>query len=130
MQSCGSGDRIEKLKTDFESLLLERGLTFDQFEANGRMIPSSYGFSPDHIGVLSSIEEHYNANWVQFFVGGSTVEYSPSIQPGYIDIKLSNPTSRNSLLLHIGENYARNNSGSNRPLSTIYQNFYIRIKIR
>ena len=122
------GDRMEKLKTDFENQLVNNNLTFNQFVSNGTTITSGYGFSPDHIGVISSIEEHYNANWVQFFVGGSAVEYRPSSQPGYIDIKLTNPTSRSSLLLHVGDDYDRNISG-NIPLSTIKQCFYITIKI-
>ncbi|WP_298779567.1 hypothetical protein [uncultured Polaribacter sp.] len=122
------GDRKAKIKADFESVLIKESLTFNQFVANGTFLESSYKFSPDHAGVLESFEEHKNANWVQFFVGGSSIEYRPSSQSGYINVKLINPTSRHSLLLHIGDNYNRH-SQETVPLSTITQYFYIKIKI-
>jgi hypothetical protein len=122
------GDRKDKIKVDFENILTKNNLTFNQFVANGNMLPSSYKFSPDHAGVLESFEEHKNANWVQFFVGGSRVEYRASSQNGYIDVKLINPTSRKSLLLHIGDNYDRHPQET-IPLSTIEQYFYIKLKI-
>lgn len=62
-------------------------------------------------------------------MGGTSIEYKPSNQVGYIDVKLTNPTSRNSLLLHKGDNYDRSIYG-NIPLSTIRQYYYIRIKVR
>ena len=122
------GDRIAKIKADFENVLIKEDLTFNQFVTNGTFLESSYKFSPDHAGVLDSFEEHKNANWVQFFVGGSSVEYRPSSQSGYIDVKLINPTSRHSLLLHIGDNYDRHPQET-IPLSTITLHFYIKIKI-
>jgi hypothetical protein len=123
------GDRKDKIKSDFVSVLANNNLTFNQFVTQGNMLPSSYKFSPDHAGVLDSFEEHRNANWVQFFVGGSSVQYRPSSQIGYIDVLLINPTSRKSLLLHIGDNYDRHPQET-IPLSTIKQYFYITIKIR
>ena len=123
------GDRKAKIKADFEKILIAKNLTFEQFVSNGKELGSSYKFSPDHAGVLESFEEHKKANWVQFFVGGTSIEYRPSSQIGYIDVKLINPTSRNSLLLHIGKNYDRNPQET-VPLSTIEQSFYIKIKIK
>ena len=123
------GDRIEQIKSDFEVQLNERGLTFNQFVANGTIIPGRNAFSPDHTNVVHSIQQHANANWVQFFVGGTRIEYTPSSLAGYIDLKMINPTSRYSLLLHQADEYKRINHG-NIPLSTIEQHFFIRIKVR
>jgi len=123
------GDRIANIKADFETQLIVNNLSFDQFVANGAKIEGSHNFSPGHTSIINSINEHVNANWVQFFVGGTSAEYKPSNVAGYIDVILTNPTSRNSLLLHIGDNYSREDFGST-PLSTIEQHFYIRIKVR
>mgnify|MGYP003670810909 CR=1 FL=1 len=124
-----AGDRINQIKADFEAELIDNALTFDQFEANGNMMEGNNGFSPDHTDVITSFNQHINANWVQFFVGGTRIEYRPTNQPGYIDVKVINPTSRKSVLLHQVESYDRDDFG-NIPLSTIEQHFFIRIQVR
>ncbi|WP_299110205.1 hypothetical protein, partial [uncultured Tenacibaculum sp.] len=126
-----AGDRINQIKQDFEDKLGKRGLTFNQFVLNNTMIRGGNAFSPDHAGVINSISQHINANLVQFFVGGTRIEYRPSSLTGYIDVIIINPTSRYSLLLHsnLVHNYDRTIHGS-IPLSTIEQYFYIRIKVR
>lgn len=123
------GDRIDQIKSDFEFQLNERRLTFNQFVANGTVIIGGNAFSPDHTNVVHSIQQHVNANWVQFFVGGTRIEYRPSSLAGHIDLKIINPTSRKSLLLHQGDNYKRADYGS-VPLSTIEQHFFITIRVR
>ena len=122
-------ERVANIKSNFEQDLLINNLTFDQFVANGNVVESSYNFSPDHAGLINSLEEHLNANLVQFFVGGSKVEYTPSDREGYIRVLLKNPTSRNSLLLHAARDYERPIVGG-IPLSTIWQEFYIHIKVK
>lgn len=124
-----AGDRINEIKTNFETKLISRGLTFNQFVTNNKMIEGNNPFSPDHTSAIESFQAHKKANWVQFFVGGVRIEYRPTNQQGYIDVKIINPTSRNSLLLHVGESYPRWKYGS-ISLSSIKQHFYIRIKVR
>ena len=124
-----AGDRIDEIKTNFEKVLNEKNLTFNQFLVNGNMIEGNNSFSPGHTSVVDSFNKHMKANQVQFFVGGSSIEFTPSTQTGYINVKLSNPTSRYSLLLHSAKSYARTRYGS-VALSTINQHFYISIKVR
>lgn len=66
---------------------------------------------------------------MQIFIRGNSAEYNPSNEAGWIEIVLSNETSRNSLLLHQGNNYKRDGSGNNKPLSTIIQRFHFKLKI-
>jgi len=126
-----AGQVSEDIKADFLKIINKRNLSFEKFSNEGISIPSSYGFSPGHTTFLDSFSKHIKANDVQFFIGGSNLEYFPAIETGYINVVLSNSTSRNSLLLHIGDNYARDgsNSGINRPLSTIKQVFWFKLKI-
>jgi len=126
-----SGNVISDIKADFNNVLNKEGITFDQFKARNKPLGGGYAFSPDHTGVLDSFNKHINANWVQFFVGGTSTKYYPSNEPGWIIVEMTNPTSRNSLLLHIGDEYKRDgtNSGDNKPLSTINQIFRFKLKI-
>lgn len=126
-----AGDRINEIKANFENRLNHYQLTFNQFVTNGNMIPGNNTFSPGHTSNLDSFNKHVKANWVQFFVGGSRIEFKPTSQAGYIDVKVINPTSRNSFLFHIDKigNYFRTTLG-NYPLTNIEQHFYIRIKVR
>lgn len=62
-------------------------------------------------------------------MGGASAKYSPSSDYEWIIVELKNGTSRNSLLLHRGENYIRDGSGINLPLSTIWQTFRFKLKI-
>lgn len=124
-----AGDRINQIKSNFEDVLVARQLTFNQFVANGNMVSGENAFSPDHTDVITSFNQHVNANWVQFFIGGTSIEYRPTNQAGYIDVIVSNPTSRNSLMFHLADDYDRPTYG-NIPLSTIEQVFRIRIQVR
>lgn len=123
-----AGDRIQQIKDDFQGQLAVEQITFDEFVMNNQVIVGGNAFSPDHTSLTESFNQHVNANWVQFFVGGTRIEYKPSNMYGYIDVKIINPTSRSSLILHLAEDYDRLEVGPVR-LSTIEQNFYITIKI-
>lgn len=127
-QQMLAGNVANDIKSDFNNELLEENLTLEQFVANGEPLTSSYTFSPDHTGVTDSFNKHINANWVQFFVGGTSTTYYPSDEQGWIIVKMRNPTSRHSLLLHIGADYDREDYG-NIPLSTIEQVFKFKLKV-
>ena len=128
-QQMLSGNLPDDVKTDFENKLIEDNLTYEQFVLNGNGIDGGYSFSPDHTGVIDSFNKHINANWVQFFIGGTSNTYYPSNEQGWIIVEMRNPTSRNSLLLHVGESYDRK-VYSNIPLSTIEQVFRFKLKIK
>ncbi len=125
-----AGNVINDIKADFNEKIAKKGLTFDQFVANGIKEDGNYSFSPDHTWVVDSFNKHVNANWVQFFIGGANTKYYPSSDTGFIIVELTNSTSRNSLLLHVGNEYKRDGTGFNRPLSTIKQTFKFKLKIQ
>ncbi len=129
-QQMLAGNVSNDIKVDFEAQLKDENLTFNQFVANGESLDGGYSFSPDHTGVVDSFNKHINANWVQFFTGGTKTTYYPSNEPGWIIVEMRNPTSRYSLLLHIGDEYKRDGSGNNKPLSTIEQVFKFKLKVR
>ena len=79
-------------------------------------------------GALSSVDKLLTSNLTQFFVGGASVSVTPSTKNGYADIVITNPTSRSSLLLHLADNYKRNNKG-NVPLTSITQKIHFELKI-
>jgi hypothetical protein len=128
-QQMIAGNVLNDVKNDFIAKLVEKGLSYSTFVAQGNMMQGGYSFSPDHTTVSDSFNKHVNANWVQFFIGGVSAEYRPSNEAGWIDVILSNGTSRKSLLLHKGNNYDRNGSGNNKPLSTISQYFHFKLKV-
>ncbi len=66
---------------------------------------------------LESLRKHADSNPVQFFVGGAIA--NAQIKNNNLIIQIYNKTSRNSLLIHVGNNYDRKDG--NRPLSTIKQ---------
>ena len=125
-----AGNVQNDIKADFLKVINNKGITFDQFIANGALEGGSYRFSPDHTGIVDSFNKHVNANWVQFFIGGASTKYSPSADPGFIIVELTNNTSRKSLLLHVGNNYERDGTGVNKGLSTIKQIFRFKLKIQ
>ncbi|MGH2667488.1 RHS repeat domain-containing protein, partial [Flavobacterium sp.] len=103
-------------------------MSYSEFKKGGM----KYGleFSPDHAGLLDSVEKHVDSNLPQFFVGGANVVVTASDNPNKVNVTISNPTSRSSLLLHIGENYPRNEGNNNeKPLSTIQQQFTFEMEI-
>ncbi|WP_064966658.1 hypothetical protein [Tenacibaculum ovolyticum] len=126
-----AGNAPNDIKIDFYKTLSKEGISsYDEFILKGKEVNGRYAFSPDHTGVVDSFNKHKNANWVHFVAGTSTVYY-PSNDPGWIIVEMRNPTSRNSLLLHQGENYNRNGLGtSNLPLSTIWQIFKFKLKVK
>jgi len=128
-QKLVEGDRLTAIKNDFFSRLTEANLSYEQFVSNGNTIDGGYAFSPDHTTIVGSINAHINANLVQFFIGGTSNKYSPTNQPGWIKVTITNETSRYSFLSHQGSNYPRDGSGNNRPLSTIKQEFTFLLKI-
>lgn len=129
-QQMLAGNVPNDIKADFFERLDKEGITYNQFLNRVNPLSGGYSFSPDHTGVIDSFNKHINANWVQFFIGGASAKYSPSSDPDWIIVELSNGTSRNSLLLHIGENYDRDGSGNNKPISTIKQHFKFKLKVR
>lgn len=72
-----------------------------------------------------------NSNLSQFFVGGANVAVSATDDANWVNVSISNPTSRESLMLHAGENYPRDrkDGGTEKPLSTIKQTFTFKMKI-
>lgn len=124
-----SGERETNIKNNFLNKLTELNLTYDQFISNGKAILSGYAFSPDHTSVKESINEHKNANLLQFFIGGSINYYVLAEHYGWIKVIVENNTSRNSLLLHQASNYERSETTNNKPLSTIKQRLIFLIKI-
>lgn len=129
-QQMLSGNVPDDVKSDFEKELDEENLSYDQFVANGNELFGGYAFSPDHTGITDSFNKHINANWVQFYIGGTSTKYYPSNEEGWIIVEMKNSTSRNSLLLHIGDDYERNGTAVNKPLSTIKQTFKFKLKVR
>jgi len=129
-QQMLAGNVPNDIKADFLKKMEDEGLSFNQFLLRTDPLPGGYSFSPDHTGVIDSFSKHINANWVQFFIGGASAKYFPSTDPGWIIVELSNGTSRNSLLLHVGNEYKRDGTGINRPLSTIKQVFRFKLKIQ
>lgn len=129
-QQMLSGNVPSDIKSDFLQVLLEKKLTFENFVLQGNSINGGYAFSPDHTDIKDSFNKHLNANWVQFFIGGANTKYFPSNESGWVIVEMSNYTSRNSLLIHKGENYLRDGSGINKPLSTIKQTFRFKLKIK
>ena len=129
-QQMLAGNVPRDIKNDFFTRLSREGLTFEQFVSNDRTIPGGYSFSPDHTTIEDSFNKHKNANWVQFFIGGASAKYSPNNQEGWITVELSNGTSRSSLMARLADDYPRDGSGNNRPLSTIKQIFKFRLKVR
>ncbi|MDG2194103.1 MAG: hypothetical protein P8K77_04495 [Polaribacter sp.] len=129
-QQMLAGNVPNDIKADFLKKLKDEGLSFNQFLLRTDPLLGGYSFSPDHTGVIDSFSKHVNANWVQFFIGGASAKYYPSTDPGWIIVELSNGTSRNSLLLHVGNEYKRDGTGVNKPLSTIKQVFRFKLKIQ
>ncbi|TGD56835.1 RHS repeat domain-containing protein [Flavobacterium humi] len=103
-------------------------MSYSQFKSEGMR----YGleFSPDHAGFLESAEKHIDSNLPQFFVGGANVLITASDKPNKVNVTISNPTSRSSLLLHIGDNYPRSEEKNyEKPLSTIQQQFTFEMEV-
>ncbi|UGU15407.1 hypothetical protein LS482_17205 [Sinomicrobium kalidii] len=129
-QQMLAGQVPTDIKNDFFRQLSKKGLTLEEFIKQGNAISGGYAFSPDHTSVQDSFNKHINANWVQFFIGGASVKYSPSSEKGWINVEMKNATSRSSLILHMAENYNRTGNGKNRPLSTIRQTFKFKLKVK
>lgn len=125
-----AGNVPRDIKSNFFESLEEEGLTYEGFIQNGNTINGGYAFSPDHTTIKDSFNKHKNANWVQFFIGGASTKYSPSNEENWIIVEMSNGTSRSSLMARLAEDYPRDGSGNNRPLSTIKQKFVFKLKVR
>jgi RHS repeat-associated protein len=89
---------------DIQDLLT--GLKFEDVIENAPL-RGSISFSPnsDPNSWGSSFSRHLESNSAQFFIGGAIFEINPSGIPGTVDVTISNTTSRNSLLFHVGDNY-------------------------
>ena len=115
------GRVAKEVATDFVKKAGE--MTFSEFKREGMRFGLS--FSPDQTGLLESIQKHVDSNVAQFFVGGANVFITLSDKKDKVYVSISNPTSRSSLLLHVGENYERSEKyhGREKALSTINQKF-------
>lgn len=122
------GRVLPEVFSDFYAKINEFNLSYIDFKNRTAPLNASLGFSPDHISITESVNKHLNSNLVQFFIGGAVSHYMPSNEDGWVEVNITNATSRSSLFLHIADNYARNGS-VNQPLSTTQQNFKFKIKI-
>ena len=123
------GRVLKEIFDDFYVKVNELALSYLNFKNRTNPIITGLEFSPDHTSITESINKHINSNLVQFFIGGAVIRYMPASEDGWVEVSVTNYTSRKSLLLHVGENYSRSATQPNRPLSTIQQNFKFNIKI-
>ena len=121
------GRVLSEVSSDFANAIKSK--TYSEFQKEG----AKFGleFSPDHVGLQESVEKHMDSNLSQFFVGGANVSVSATKDANWVNVSITNSTSRNSLMLHQGENYPRDgkDEGTEKPLSTIKQTFTFRMKI-
>jgi RHS repeat-associated protein len=121
------GRVLSEVSSDFSEKM--QGMTASEFSKAG----TSFGleFSPDHAGLQESVEKHMDSNLPQFFVGGANVSVSATDDANWVNVSITNPTSRNSLMLHQGGSYPRDgkDGGKEKPLSTITQTFTFKMKI-
>ena len=121
------GRVIQDVKNEFTKKMEQQ--TYSQFSKNG--VRFGLNFSPDQTGLIESIDKHLNSNLPQFFVGGANVLVTATDDPNWVNVSITNSTSRNSLMLHQAGNYERsgNEDGKEQPLSTITQTFTFRMRI-
>lgn len=121
------GRVLTEVQTDLYDKI--QNMTYSEFKKEG----AKFGleFSPDHAGLQESIEKHLDSNLPQFFIGGANVSVSATDDENWVSVSITNYTTRNSLMLHIGGNYQRDgkDEGAEKPLSTISQTFTFRMKI-
>jgi RHS repeat-associated protein len=121
------GRVLGEVQNDFVNAI--QGKTYEQFKKDG----AKFGleFSPDHAGLQESVEKHMDSNLPQFFVGGANVSVTATDDENWVNVTITNYTTRNSLMLHQGENYKRDgkDGGTEKPLSTISQTFTFKMKI-
>jgi hypothetical protein len=104
-------------------------MTYTEFKREG--VQTSLEFSPDQASLFESMWKHINSNLPQFFVPKAIVTITATDDKDWVNVSITNPTSRNSLLLHVGDNYNRdsNDNLSEKPLSTVTQTYNFRLKI-
>ncbi|CAN5271199.1 hypothetical protein BH09BAC3_BH09BAC3_35180 [soil metagenome] len=121
------GRVLTEVQSDFAGKMSE--MTASEFAKDGTIF--GLEFSPDHAGLQESVEKHMDSNLPQFFVGGANVSVSATGDANWVNVSITNPTSRGSLMLHQGENYPRDgkDGGTEKPLSTISQTFTFKMKI-
>jgi hypothetical protein len=95
------------------------GITYDDLLERERQgkgpIKGSIGFSPSsETGPLKSIERHMSSNQGQFFMGGALFSISPLNEKGKLLVEVTNYTSRNSVSLHILDNYDSGGLGTTK----------------
>jgi hypothetical protein len=118
------GRIIEEIYNDFYNIMSNR--SFEDFEKN--CVKINLEFSPDQTDFWKSIEKHFDSNLPQFFIGGSTAFISTTDKEGSVLVEITNKTSRNSLMLHMVNNYDRVD-GKIIPLSTITQKIIFNLSI-
>ncbi|MFN3405845.1 MAG: hypothetical protein ACK40G_17245 [Cytophagaceae bacterium] len=121
------GRVLTEVQTDLYDKIQD--MTYSEFKKEGARF--GLEFSPDHAGWMESLEKHLDSNLPQFFIGGANVSVSATDDENWVSVSITNYTSRNSLMLHIGGNYERDgkDEGTEKPLSTISQTFTFRLKI-
>lgn len=83
-----------------------------------------YSFSPDATDISDSYDKHVNSTQASFFLGGWTGKASPIFNDDgsvTLTVTVYNETSRNFLMLHLAENYTREDNKGSTPLGTISQ---------
>lgn len=109
--------------------ILNDPYTYQQHLSSGQPYKFGLAFSPDDTKTVGeSVEKHFNSNLAQFFIGGAKVSVMP-IDATTVDVTVTNYTSRNSLMLHQGSNYAmeKDKTNSRTPLSTTSQTIKFRL---
>lgn len=109
----------------------KKGLSLEEFRNSGAF-EFSYNFSPGQADLMESYAKQVFSNGVQKLIGGATVFATPDKNDeNIIHIEVVNKMSRNSLLLHVGENYETRSQEveQEQPLSTTIQRIKFSITI-
>jgi hypothetical protein len=120
---------LQKVKDEFYRVINLENKSYNEFKIMTEPLDGRMNYSPDHAGLRNSISAHFNSNLSQFFISGTDVFFTPTADDGLVEVRVYNETTKRSLMLHLGTNYARNPSPPNKSLSTISQNYKFRIQI-
>lgn len=133
---------LKEVVSDFEKHLKDNKLTASSYFSENDKFTAGYEFSPDHAyaesgmeGLKESFNEHADAltkNPLAFVIGGMSYDVTPIFDKeknitGY-NIKFSNVTGKNSLLLHKATDVDPV-SGRTIPLSNKKQTFTFKITV-
>lgn len=109
--------------------ILKDAYSYQEHLASGEAYKFGLAFSPDDTKTIGeSVQKHLNSNLAQFFIGGANVSVTP-IDATSVDVTITNFTSRNSLMVHQGQNYdmEKDKTDNRTPLSTTSQTIRFRL---